>query len=123
MVRAGVLLGDAQAVQLGLEAVAPAFAARQPGGEDHAVVGQRGGRNAMGGNGFPEGAEDDPSGDPAVGGDRQGLAGVVIQPGEDLGAGPVGEPIVGEVGLPALVGLVGLEANVGRTWAASSGRG
>jgi hypothetical protein len=75
----------------------------------------------MDGNGFPEAAEDGPSGDPPVSRDRQCLAGVVIQPGEDLhmGAGgtrPGREPIVGEVGLPALVGLVGLEANVGRTW-------
>ena len=75
----------------------------------------------MDGNDFPEAAEDGPSGDPPVSRDRQCLAGVVIQPGEDLhmGAGgtrPGREPIVGEVGLPALVGLVGLEANVGRTW-------
>ena len=75
----------------------------------------------MDGNGFPEAAEDGPSGDPPVSRHRQSLAGVVIQPGEDLHMGTGGtrrrhQPIVGEVGLPALVGLVGLEANVGRTW-------
>ena len=74
----------------------------------------------MDGNGFPEAAEDGSSGDPPVSRDRQGLAGVVIQPGQNLhvGAGgtrPGREPIVGDVGLPALVGLVGLETNVGRT--------
>jgi hypothetical protein len=74
----------------------------------------------MHGNGFPETAEDSPPGDPPVSRDRQCLAGVVIQPGQDLHMGTGGnrpghEPIVGEVGLPAFVGLVGLEANVGRT--------
>ena len=36
-----------------------------------------------------EGVDDDGARDPAVGGDRQGLAGVVIQPGQDLDLGPV----------------------------------
>jgi hypothetical protein len=44
----------------------------------------------------------------------QGVAGVVVQPGEDLGVGGVGEPVVGEVGLPGLVGEGCLEADVGR---------
>lgn len=47
-----------------------------------------------------------------MGGDRQGVAGVVIQPGEDLGVGAIREPPVGDVGLPALVGQVGFEADV-----------
>ena len=49
-----------------------------------------------------------------VGGDRQGVAGVVVEPAEDLDVGAVGEAPVGEVGLPGLVGLFGLEADVGR---------
>ena len=56
MVRGGVDLVDAQAAQFVLELVASAFAAGQSGGEDHAVVGQSGGRNAMGFIGFAEGS-------------------------------------------------------------------
>lgn len=47
-------------------------------------------------------------------GDGDGVAGVVVDPAEDLGVGASGEPPVGEVGLPAFVGLVGGEADVGR---------
>jgi hypothetical protein len=47
-------LGDSEAVQFVFEVVAPTFAAGQPGGEDHAVIGQGGGWNAMGGAGFAE---------------------------------------------------------------------
>ena len=50
---------------------------------------------------------DDGSGDGLVGGDRQGVAGVVVEPGEDLDVGAVGEAVVGEVGLPGFVGLFG----------------
>ena len=57
--------------------------------------------------------DDDGAGDAAVGGDRQGVAGVVVEPVEDLDVGAVGEPPVGEVGLPAFVGLFGGEADVG----------
>jgi hypothetical protein len=41
VVRLAVLLLRAEAAQLVLQAVAAAFAAGEPGGEDHAVVGQR----------------------------------------------------------------------------------
>ena len=44
---------------------------------------------------------------------RERVAGVVVEPGEDLDVGAVGEAVVGEVGLPALVGLLGFEADVG----------
>ena len=47
VVRAGVLLHDAEAAQFVLEAVASAAAAGEAGGEDHAVVGQRGGGDAV----------------------------------------------------------------------------
>jgi hypothetical protein len=121
MVRPGVLLPHAQTVKLCFESVAPALPPGQSRREDHAIVRQRRGWNPMDGNGFPEAAEDGPSRDPPMSRDRQSLAGVVIQPGEDLHMGTGGtrrrhEPIVGEVGLPALVGLIGLEANRGRTW-------
>jgi hypothetical protein len=122
VVGAGVLLDDAEAAELGLEAVATAgavqAAAGQAGGEHHAVVGKRGGRDPVGGNGVAELGEHDWSGHSGVGGYGQGVAGVVVEPGQDLGVGAgsalwAGEPVVGEVGLPALVGLVGLEADVG----------
>ncbi len=50
-----------------------------------------------------------------VGGDGQGVAGVVVEPGEDLDVAVVSQAVVGEVALPGLVGQRGLEA-VGRTW-------
>ena len=40
MVGARVLLADAEGVEEGLESVASASAAREAGGEDHAVVGE-----------------------------------------------------------------------------------
>ena len=48
----------------------------------------------------------------------EGVAGVVVEPGDDFSVGPGesvggGEAVVGEVGLPAFVGLVGLEVCVG----------
>jgi hypothetical protein len=60
------------------------------------------------------------SGDGPVGGDRECVAGVVVEPGEDLDVGPVGEAVVGEVGLPGLVRLLGLEADVGGASVSSS---
>jgi hypothetical protein len=39
---------------------------------------------------------------------------LVVDPAQDLDVAAVGEPPVGEVTLPALVGQVGLEADVGR---------
>jgi hypothetical protein len=64
-----VLLLDVQASEFGFEAVAAAAAAGEPGGEDHAVVGQRAGRDAVGLHRCAEAGEHDRSGDPAVGGD------------------------------------------------------
>ena len=89
MVGAGVLLDDAESAQLGLEGVAAAAAAGEAGGVDHAVVGQRGGGDAVLVSGFAEGGEHDRAGDPAVGGDVQGVAGVVVEPGDDLDVVPV----------------------------------
>jgi hypothetical protein len=117
-----VLLDDPESAELGLEAVAGAGALAAPGqagGEDDAVVGQRGDRDLVRCNGFPEGPDDDGAGDPVVRGDREGVAGVVVEPGQDLAvrarsAVGSGESVVGEVGLPALVGLLGGEPDVGR---------
>ena len=51
--------------------------------------------------------------DAAMGGEPQHVAGVVIEPREDLAVGPVGEERVGGVRLPTLVGEVGFEARIG----------
>ena len=58
--------------------------------------------------------DDDGAGDPAVRGDPQCVTGVVIQPGQDLGVRPVRERVMGEVGLPAFIGLLGGEPQAGR---------
>src|SRR5207247_2316476 len=65
-----------------------------------------------------EGGDDAGPGDAEVGGDAEGVAGAVVEPAEDLhvGAGASVVPsqaVMGEVGLPALVGEVCLEADVG----------
>ena len=62
----------------------------------------------------PERGEHRSGGDAQVSGDRQCLAGVVVEPGEDLDIDVVGQTVVGEVGLPGLVGLFDFEADVGR---------
>jgi hypothetical protein len=67
-----VLLGDAEAAELGFEGVAAALAAGQAGGEDHAVAGECRGRGPAGGHGGAEGGQDDGAGDPVVRGDGQG---------------------------------------------------
>ena len=48
-----------------------------------------------------------PQGDRSMRSDGQGVAGVVVEPGEDLDVGAVGEVVVGEVGLPRFIGLRG----------------
>jgi hypothetical protein len=103
-----------QAAQLGFQGVASAFAAGEPGSEDQAVAGEGGGRGPVAGGGVAEGGQHGRAGDPDAGGDRQGVPGVVIQPGQDLRVSAAGERVVGEVGLPAFVRHVGLEPDVGR---------
>jgi Resolvase, N terminal domain len=72
-----VLLGDAAAAQFVLEAAASAFAAREPVGEHHPVIGQRGGRGAVALDGGAEGGQHDGAGDPVPGSDGHRVAGVV----------------------------------------------
>ncbi len=64
-------------------------------------------------NGFAEVGEDDGAGDAAVGGDGEGVAGVVVDEVEDFDVGSISEPPVGEVVLPAFIGLLGRVADVG----------
>ena len=69
----------------------------------------------MGFQGFGEGVDHDRAGHSAVSGDRDRVAGVVIDPAQDLDLAVVGEAPVGEIGLPHLIGQFRLEADVGRT--------
>jgi len=93
VVGAGVLLDYAESAEFGFEAVATAgavqAAAGQAGSEYHAVVGERGGRDLVCGNGVAQLGEHDRCGHSGVGGDGQGIAGVVVEPGQDLGVGAV----------------------------------
>jgi hypothetical protein len=70
VVGAGVLVGDPEVGQDGLEGVAAASAAGEAGGVDQGVVGQDRCRKALLGSGVLEGVDDDGAGDVAVGGDR-----------------------------------------------------
>ena len=113
-----IFLRDVRLTQSVFEVVPAACATGVSGGEHHPVIGQGRSRDPMSSNGLSEGGEHDWAGHPGVRGDRQGIAGAVIEPGQDLavraeGVVGVGEPIVGEVRLPALVGLVGFEPDVG----------
>ena len=65
-------------------------------------------------HGVLERVDHDGAGDLDVGGDGQGVAGVVVEPGQDLDVVTAAEAVVGEVGLPHLVGLLGGEADIGR---------
>jgi hypothetical protein len=55
-----------------------------------ALVGQGGGRDALCFQGFAERVDDDAAGDAAVGGDRDGVAGVVVERAQDLMSLPSG---------------------------------
>ena len=110
VVRGAVFLGDAQGVELVFEGVAAAPAAGQAGGVDHAVVGQGRGREPVFGGAGQERGHDGGDGERFEGGAGEQVAGVVIEEVQDLGVGSVGQGPVGEVGLPAFVGLVGFEA-------------
>ena len=114
VVGGGVDLADSEVAEFGFEFVASAAAAGESGGEDHAVVGEGGVWDAMLLCGFGEFGQDYGCGDAPVCGDGDGVAGVVVDPAEDFDVGAAGEAPVGEVGLPAFVGLFGGEADVGR---------
>ena len=58
-----------------------------------------------------------------VGGAGQQVAGVVVEPVQDLDVGAIGEAPVGEVRLPGLVGLGGFEPDVGGAGVVSAAPG
>ena len=68
----------------------------------------------MVGCGFGEFIDNDGAGDAAVGGYRDREAGAVVEPAQNFDVGAGGQSPVGEVSLPAFVGLGGGEANIGR---------
>ena len=63
--------------------------------------------------GFGELGDNDRGVDHAVGGDVEGVTGVIIEPRQHLHIGAVGEADVGHVGLPGFVRKIGLEPDVG----------
>ena len=67
----------------------------------------------MGVDGGAEALEDDGAGDGVMSGEADDVSGMVVEEREDLGVLAVGERPVSEVGLPAFVGQVSLEAQVG----------
>ena len=89
-----ILLGDAQDDELVFETV---VAVAESGGEDKAVICQRGFGDAVDADRGAEGLQDDRSGHWRVGGDADRLAGVVIDPGQDFNVTSGGEWPVGEV--------------------------
>ena len=92
-----MFLFDPELGEEGLEVVAAASAAGEAGGVDEPVVGQdRGGIPVLGCGGV-EAGDHGFAGDAALDGDGEGVAGVVVEPGEDLGVGAIGEAPVEEV--------------------------
>jgi hypothetical protein len=82
-----VLLGDAEAGEQVFEAVAPAGEA---GGVDRAIVSEGGLWQAVTLDDVQEGADHGLAGDASVGAAGEQVAGVVIEPVDDLHAGAVG---------------------------------
>ena len=70
-------------------------------------------RDAVGVAGRGERGHHVVAGDPPEGRAGEQVAGVVVEPADDLDLGAVGEVPVGEVGLPDLVGRGGLEPDPG----------
>ena len=106
MARRAVLLADPEVGEQVLEAVAAAGEAR---GVDGAVVGERGGRPAVGVAGRGERGHHVVAGHPAEHRAGEQVARVVVEPVEDLDLAPVGQAPMGEVGLPDFVRCRGLE--------------
>jgi hypothetical protein len=105
-----VLLGDAEG---GEEVLECAAAAAEAGGVNAPVVRERRRGQPVGVAGLQERVDDDFAGDRGPGAAAQQVTGVVVEPVDDLRVGAAAQGPVGEVGLPALVGLGGLEAPAG----------
>ena len=108
--RVAVLLGDAEGGQQVLEGVP---AAAEAGGADAPVVRQGRGGQPVSAAGLQERVDHDLPGDRGMDAAAEQVARVVVEPVDDLRVRPAGQGPVGEVGLPALVRLGRLEAQVG----------
>jgi hypothetical protein len=93
--RSAVLLRDGEGCEQVLEGVPPAAG---PGGADATVAGERRGGQPVGVAGLQERVDDDFAGDRRVGAGCQQVAGVVVEPVDDLGVGSAGQGPVGEPG-------------------------
>ena len=120
VVRPGVPNAHPEGDELELESD-PAAAAGDTG-EDGAVVGEHVGGDAPGGGGPAEGVDHVSGLERHSGVGADGKAGVVIDLVEDFDLGPVREGPVGDVELPAFIGLVGLEADIVSSWDACAAR-
>ena len=76
--RRGLLLGDAEVSEAGLQRVAASFPAGEAGSADHGVVGARGRGKAVVSAGLVEGFDDDGAGDTPVRGDGESAVGMVV---------------------------------------------
>ena len=85
MVRGGVLLLDLEFREPGLEGVAAASELGETCRVDHSVVGEDRGRKPLVETALIEGVDDDVAGGAVVCGDRECVAGVIVEPDQDLG--------------------------------------
>lgn len=104
--------GDAEGHAFAFEGD-PAVAA-VGGGEDRPVIGEDSLLPAVAGEGGGEVGDDGAGGEDLPGGGADQQPGVVVDDIEDLGVGVAGQWPVGDVGLPAFVGLIGFEPSPGR---------
>ena len=111
MVGVPVLLRDAQPGEEVFESVPAATGSR---GVNGSVVRECGRGNTVFLEVSGEIVDDIGPGDGGVDGAGEQQPGVVVEPVQDLHIGAVGESPVGEVRLPGLVGLIGLQAEIGR---------
>jgi hypothetical protein len=109
MAGVAVLLCDAEVGEQVFEAVA---AAGEAGSVDRSIVSECGLRQAIDAGSGQEGGDYGLASDPSTGEAGEQVAGVVVELADDLYTGAVGELPMGEVRLPALVGLVGFESPI-----------
>jgi hypothetical protein len=107
VVRAAVAEGDAQRGELALERDPAAAAVKAS--EDRAVVGEHLLRAPMAGHGGVQVSDDIGGLEDRPGGGAGQQPGVVVDDVEDLSVAAISQRPVGDVGLPELVGQVGLE--------------
>jgi hypothetical protein len=121
VVGAGAAVGDPEGGELAFQRD-PAAAA-VAAGEHGRVVGEHLLREAVAGHGGVQAGDDVAGFEDRPGGGASQQPGVVVGDVEDLGVAAVGQRPVGDVGLPALVGQVGLETGARTSGAACAAAG